>query len=333
VKQEIKNMAGEIGFDLFGITTPDILTNDLQRLVARKKAGYWPVPFIEQNINKLVDPKDLFEKAESIISLGTAYNFKVENEEKYFISNYARGIDYHLLIEEMMNKLIVRLNLWSKNKYKFKAFVDTVPLLERAVARKAGLGWIGKNTSLINEKFGSYIFLSEIITDMKIEPDLPINPKCGDCKKCIVNCKGDALKEPYLLDSQSCLAYLTQKKGYLTENEKSLLSSHIWGCDACQSSCPYNQNIPESNHQALMPILRGDPTEILNFSRNNPPKQWQNAALSWRGMRILQRNTIISIVNNHDLQYLPLLKNLIDDNSPIIRNYAKWAIKELEKGN
>ncbi|MFW5998288.1 MAG: tRNA epoxyqueuosine(34) reductase QueG [bacterium] len=324
----IKNKAKELGFDLVGITTAEPFSETYKILNKRKDKGTLP-DFMNKDIKLITHPRLVFNKANSIISVAISYATDLPREEA-FISRYSRGIDYHKVIStklKQLSKFIKNLESNIKTRY----FCDTGPLLERKIAVRAGLGWIGKNTNLINEKYGSYLFLGEILTNLKLTPDSSqINNKCDNCKNCLKQCQGKALIKPYVLDQNKCVSYLTQKKGILTEKEREIINGSIWGCDICQEVCPYNKDIPVDIHPEFSTKIKVDIEQILKFENKNIPQIWKNAALSWRGIRILKRNALIVIKNKKYIKYLSLVKEYLNHPSPIIRSYALWTLCKID---
>ncbi|MFW6029797.1 MAG: tRNA epoxyqueuosine(34) reductase QueG, partial [Halanaerobiales bacterium] len=250
------------------------------------------------------------------------------NRSKQYISLYARSKDYHFIMEEKMNQLIDFLKELRPD-IELKAYCDTGAILDREVAYRAGLGWIGKNNNLINPEYGSFLVLGEIITNLDLLFDQPIESKCNDCNLCLKTCPTQAFNKPYHLDSEKCLSYITQKKGYLSEKERKSIKNRLWGCDSCLSVCPYNQSIPMDLHEEFEHLIEGDIKQILKFKKGNLPEEWEKSAISWRGLRILKRNALINIANNPELEDLDLLNRELSNPSPIIRTYVIWALEQL----
>ncbi|MGM0410960.1 MAG: tRNA epoxyqueuosine(34) reductase QueG, partial [Bacillota bacterium] len=286
--------------------------------------------FVSKDIDKLTNPKKHLSSAKSIISLALSYNSKnrLKNKYNYSISKYAHGKDYHSIFKEKMSYLINYLNDLYPN-IKTISYVDTAPILDRAIANRAGLGWIGKNNNLINKKYGSFIFLGEILTNLDLEIDSKTKKFCGNCRKCIDNCPSGALNDAYNINPNKCISFLTQKKGIIPVKERKIIGNNLWGCDSCQEACPYNQNIPITKHDVFKVHLSNDLFEILNFSKNNFPKEWKEAALSWRGVRILRRNALIVIANKKMQTYKKEVKKLFSDPSSVIRAYAYWTYSQI----
>jgi len=322
----IKKTASELGLDLSRITDGGELKKERKLLEKRAKSNYWPQPFTNQNLEELTKPALHFDNLNSIITAAVSYN---NGAKSTFLSNYVTVKDYHYYLEDKLEKLVQRLKQKVEKDFNYKIFVDTAPFLERAVAKKAGIGFIGKNSMLINPEYGSYLFLGEIFTDLKIKKDQPLEIDCGECRICINNCEGGALKSEYLLDAADCISYLTQKKGILSEKETKKIGGHIWGCDACQDICPYNKNTKKTAVQELQ-FFEKELKYFLNLERKKPPAELNQTAIMWRGSRILLRNALIAAANLKKEKYFEIIKNKLENNSPIIRYYAAYSLAKID---
>ncbi|MFW6271368.1 MAG: tRNA epoxyqueuosine(34) reductase QueG [Bacillota bacterium] len=326
--QKIKKQASSIGFDLIGITDGKPLERAYKRLQERKQQNKIS-SFVTRDIKQLTHPHLHLPSVKSIIALGMSYaNSESYTDEDMYIADYARGKDYHLIFQERM-ELLEKYIKKQVPDVKMIAYADTGPLLDREIAWKAGLGWFGKNNNIINSRYGSYLLLGEILTDLQLEYDSPIKEQCGICEKCLLSCPGEALVESRKLDPDKCISYLTQKKGILSETEREKIGKNLWGCDICQKVCPYNQKILKDLNPELKPVLKGNINKVLNFTKNNFPESWKNSALSWRGLRILKRNTLINIANQKRTDLVDDIKPFLYDPSPIIRGYTVWVIGKL----
>ncbi|MGM0437255.1 MAG: tRNA epoxyqueuosine(34) reductase QueG [Bacillota bacterium] len=330
-KNIVKKKAKELGFDLVGFTTAEPFSEIKEILKRRKDKGELS-SFISHDLDLLTNPKKHLKNAKSIISLAISYanSNKRNNKLNYSISNYTWGDDYHLVFNDRLNKLNKFLKNYNSS-IKTKSYVDTGPILDRAIAERAGLGWIGKNNSLINKKFGSYIFLGEIITNIDFIPDKKVDNKCGNCRKCIEVCPGNALIEKNHINPKRCIGYLTQKKGIIPVEERKKIGNNLWGCDRCQEVCPYNKNIVTDLHEEFDIKLNEDLKTILTFSKKNIPENWEKSALSWRGSRILIRNALIIIANSKIKSYKKEVKKLFSHSSSVIRAYAYWTYSEISE--
>ncbi|MTI61131.1 MAG: tRNA epoxyqueuosine(34) reductase QueG [Firmicutes bacterium] len=319
----IKKEAINIGFDLVGITSAEPFRDTAKRLNNRKLSS-----FIKNDIELLTKPRLHLPSARSIIAVALSYASSQKYNGDCYISIYARGRDYHHVMKNKLEKLMGFIREIVPG-VDMLAYSDTGPLLDRMIASRAGLGWIGKNNNLINPVYGSYLFLGEILTNLELEHNQPLNNQCCNCNLCIKNCPSSALMEAYHLRADRCISYLTQKKGIIPEEEREVINSHLWGCDNCQDFCPYNKNVPTDLHEEFTPLLKAELSEILRIDNLAERDLWTNSALYWRGPRILKRNAIINIANNRDRCYLSDLIQKIDDPSPIIRFYTAWAVGKI----
>ena len=240
----IKSLSQELGFSSCGISKARFLKEEEKKFEQWLNNGYQSgMSYLEKNFDKRLDPTKLVPGAKSIISL--SYNYyppeKLEKSNNFIISKYAYGKDYHQVIKKKLRKL------FSKIKEKFgniegRVFVDSAPVHERAWAKLSGLGWIGKNSLLINKKMGSYFFLAEIICDLKLEYDNEVSDHCGKCNKCIDACPTDAIREAKVIDANKCISYLTiENKENIPSEFNKKLKDFIFGCDICQDVCPWNR--------------------------------------------------------------------------------------------
>lgn len=300
--------------------------------------------YIGDRLNAYAHPRSILDNARTIIVLGTPYKAswgvgKKSEIRRLFgrVASYAQADrDYHDTLHERMKKLIVGLQQ-EVGLGSYRGVVDTAPLMEREAAQLAGLGWIGKNTLLLNQKYGSYFFLSAILSDRDIEPDEPMmTDHCGTCTACLDACPTNAFPQPYVLDARRCLSYLTIEH---REAVDPVLRPHveewIFGCDICQEVCPWNRRpsastdielSPKEEHRelSLRELLSMDEATFRRAYRNRPlgrPK--------WTGMI---RNAIYIAVGQDAVELLPELKNLlISENPPLVRETAEWAIDKLSR--
>ena len=326
INKLVKKTAADLKIDLCGITDGSELKEERLILEKRAASDYWPQPFTNQDLDQLTKPSLQFENLKSIIVTAISYN---NGGDSPFLSNYVTVEDYHNYLQHKLEKLAVELQQKLNKDFNYKIFVDTAPFLERALAKRAGLGFIGKNSMLINPKLGSYLFLGELFTDLEIEKDEPLELDCGQCQICIQNCEGGALKDEYLLDGEVCISYLTQKKGILSKSEVNKIDTHIWGCDACQNRCPYNIDKKEITQPELS-FFNKKLNYFLEIERNDPPSELKNTAIMWRGSRILLRNALIAVSNLGDEKYFEVVQQKLQDNSPIIRYYAVLALLKID---
>lgn len=257
LKNYLRERAAFHGFAQVGIAKADFMEPEARRLDAWLNKGYHGnMDYLAEHFEKRVDPRKLVQGAKSVISL--LFNYApeeaIEQEDNYKIARYAYGKDYHRFVKKRVRRLL--RDLESKvGKLEARFFVDSAPVLERDWAKRSGLGWIGKNTLLINKTKGSYYFLAELILDLELEYDHPIKDYCGTCTRCIDACPTDAiLADGYILDSSKCISYLTiELKNGIPERFQHQMEDWIFGCDICQEVCPWNRFSTPNTESRLTP--------------------------------------------------------------------------------
>ncbi len=259
--QIIIQKAYEIGFDLIGFAPAKKLTDETEKLKLWLKqnlnAG---MSYMERNIDKREDVSAILENAKSVISFGVNYFTDFTYSEKFGtgkISRYAWGKDYHYLMWEMLEQLETFLHGIDEN-FKSKSYVDTGPVMDRAWAQKAGLGWQGKNGNIINKTYGSWIFLATMITDYEFDYDIPAVDACGSCSACIDACPTNAIIADGVVDSGKCISYLTiENKGEIPEKFLGKFNGWLFGCDICQDVCPWNKKFSKVTSKDYFAPIRG----------------------------------------------------------------------------
>ena len=240
----IKQKAIELGFLDCGISRAGFLVDEKSRLEYWLEHGmHGEMGYMERNQEKRLDPCLLVENAKSVISVLLNYYPKESQKDPHapILSKYAYGIDYHFVMKEKLHKLFHFIQE-EINECSGRAFVDSAPVLDKAWAAKAGLGWIGKNTNLISVDYGSFFFVGELILDLELEPDEKVvRNHCGNCTRCIDACPTKAIVAPYVVDARKCISYQTiELKGKLDESLKGKFQNRVFGCDICQDVCPWN---------------------------------------------------------------------------------------------
>lgn len=251
----LKAKARTLGFEYCGISKAEFLKEEAPRLESWLQQGrHGSMNWMENHFDKRLDPRLLIEGARSVVSLLLNYypEKKIESSE-YKISKYAYGKDYHTVIKDKLKELIdfLKIEIGDING---RAFVDSAPVMDKVWAKKSGLGWVGKNTNLINKETGSFFFIAELILDIELEYDGPIKDYCGTCTRCLDACPTDALQTPYVIDGSRCISYLTIELKESIPNEfKGKMDNWIFGCDICQDVCPWNSFSKKHKHQEFVP--------------------------------------------------------------------------------
>jgi epoxyqueuosine reductase len=240
----VKQKAKAIGFDFCGISQADFLAEEAPRLEAWLRKGMnGQMAYMENHFDKRLDPRLLVPNARSVISLAINY-FPRKNlfeSPNFKISKYAYGTDYHFVIKDKLKTLFQAIQT-EIGQIEGRVFVDSAPVMDKAWARKSGIGWLGKHTNLINRQIGSFFFLAEIILDLDLEPDGAIKDYCGSCTRCIDACPTDAIVQPYVVDGSRCISYLTiELKDKIPAEFGGKMDNWIFGCDICQDVCPWNR--------------------------------------------------------------------------------------------
>ncbi|MEO2223213.1 tRNA epoxyqueuosine(34) reductase QueG [Priestia megaterium] len=338
LKEEIISYSKEIGIDKIGFASASMFDELKNRLLAQQELGY-ASGFEEPDIEKRVDPTLVVPKARSIISIALAYPSKLKDAPKStkedrrgIFCRASWGQDYHTVLRDRLQKL----ETFIKEKVPaaiLQSMVDTGELSDRAVAERAGIGWSGKNCAIITPEFGSYVYLGEMITDIPFPPDKPIEDGCGTCNKCVDACPTGALVTGGQLNSQRCIAFLTQTKGFLAEEFRSKLGNRLYGCDTCQTVCPENKGKDFHFHPEMEPdpeLAKPKLKLLLTMSNREFKEKFGHVSGSWRGKKPIQRNAIIALAHFKDQTAVPDLIELIkNDVRPVIRGTAAWALGEI----
>ncbi len=264
--QLIKQKAEKFGFQSCGISKAEFLEEEAPRLEAWLDKGYHgEMKYMENHFDKRLNPTLLVEGAKSVISLSYNYFPKVKIDEinNFKISKYAYGEDYHEVIKDILKEMVAELQE-EIGEFGFRVFVDSAPVLEKAWARKSGLGWVGKNANLITKKHGSFYFLAEIICDLELEYDLAVTDHCGSCRACIDACPTQAIVSDRIVDGSKCISYATiELKNEIPDYFNGKMDDWMFGCDVCQDVCPWNRFSAPTLQEKFAPNF-----QKLNFRKN-----------------------------------------------------------------
>ena len=335
LKERLVTFAREVGFDSCRMTacTPPLHANEFQDWLKEGAAG--EMEYMQRGEEKRCDPQKVLPGARSVIVLALNYwqggaDQRAAATGTGRIARYARGDDYHDVIAVKLDKIDNFLRQFGGTQ---KCYVDTGPVLERDYAAQAGIGWHGKSTMLLDEKLGTWFFLSEILTTLELPADPPARDRCGTCERCITACPTGAITGPHRLDARRCISYLTiELKGSIPLEFRPLIGDRIFGCDDCLDACPWNRFAQASNESAfaarrstvamrLRDYLNLSDLEFRALFRNSPIKR-----IKRRG---LLRNVCVALGNVGDRSDLPALEKAGVDPEPLIAEHATWAIEQI----
>jgi epoxyqueuosine reductase len=337
LEQRLEQRAYMLGFELFGIA-PAATADDFARLrdwLARGFAG--EMAYMHRHGEGRGHPDTVLPEVRSVVMVGLNYlpspSTEPPGDLRGRVARYAVGQDYHDVLRSKLNELLAWVQQEAPGT-RGRGVVDTAPLLERDFARRAGLGWIGKNTMLINKRLGSYCFLAALLLDLDLQPSLSFDANhCGSCTRCLDACPTGAFAAPYQLDARRCISYLTiEMRGPIPAELRCDMGDWVFGCDVCQEVCPWNRKAPPGTEAALQPGAVGrtlDLIELLTLSEDDFRRRFRHTAL-WRTRRRgLLRNAAIALGNVGDVRALPALRRAQDDPEPLIREAAQWAILRI----
>ncbi|HTL56329.1 MAG TPA: tRNA epoxyqueuosine(34) reductase QueG [Candidatus Limnocylindrales bacterium] len=354
MKEAIRERARELGFDDCRFTTahaPETAIH-FQKWLNRGFQG--EMAYLERNAHKRVDPQQVLAGARSVITLAVSYHqpesaadkaiYKSHSSSRSYrshpppnpagiIARYAQYSDYHDIIGTRLKQLTRFIDDLGGPGTRSLWYTDTGPLLERDLAQRAGLGFIGKHTNLISRQLGNWFFLSEIITTFELEPDPPETNHCGKCTRCLTACPTGALPAPFQLDARLCISYLTiELKGSIPLELRSLIGNRIFGCDDCLAACPWNRF---ARAGAMMkPHTRADLAtpdliELLSLDEQEFGRRFAGTPLLRLKRRGLLRNVCVALGNTGDASTLPALRAAAADPEPLIAEHARWAIQKI----
>ncbi len=338
LEPRIKEQAHALGFELAGIA-PAVEADGFAHLETWLAQGFaGEMEYMANHGDARRHPESILPNVRSVVMVGV--NYKQESGVRSQgsgisgrVSCYAGGMDYHDVLREKLKKLLT----WTQEQVpgtRGRAVIDTAPLLERDYARRAGLGWFGKNTMLIDTRLGSYLFLGALLLDIPLNADEPFQTShCGTCTRCLDACPTDAFVGPFQLDARRCISYLTiELRGAIPEELRPLMDNWIFGCDVCQEVCPWNRKAPAGMEAALQPSaagLRVDLLELLKLSDDEFRARFRHTPLMRTKRAGLLRNAAIALGNLGDERALPALERARDDAEPLVREAAQWAIEKL----
>ena len=337
IERRIKAQAYGLGFDLVGLTRtgPAETGGQFDGWLQAGHAG--EMHYLERGAEKRRDSRLPVEGARSAVVVGMNYGGR---ESSGPVARYARGDDYHDVMEERLRALHACVDTWVGAPVRGKAYVDTGPVLERDLARHAGLGWFGKNTMLINRGIGSFFFLGVLLLELELEADVPFEAEhCGTCTRCLDACPTDALLEPGVLDARRCISYLTiELKGAIPPDLREPIGGLLYGCDICQDVCPWNVRfaapLPNGSPYTPREVLAGKDArllarELLGMAPDEFSRAFKGSPMKRAKLRGLRRNAAVALGNTGTPDDVDTLTRALDDPEQLVREHAHWALRRI----
>jgi epoxyqueuosine reductase len=344
--QFIKDAALRAGFDLAGIAPvrdlPELsylpgwiaagYAGEMQYLKSRDEAGRL----------KRESPANVAPWANSAVVCALNYNtaepYSTEccNDSRGWISRYAWGsADYHNVVLKRLRAVESELRVHCGAEIQTRCYVDTGPIVERVLAQHAGIGWIAKNTCILNQQLGSWLFLGVILTSLEVAPDLPAPDRCGTCTRCIDACPTDAFIAPYQMDATRCISYLTiEKRGPIPEEMRDGIGRHVFGCDICQDVCPWNRKAPvtaTAEFQARPELVNPSLEWLATITEDEFARAFRGSPVRRAKRSGVRRNAVVAMGNSGHQEFLPLLEKLAGGEDSNLAEHAAWAVRRLPK--
>jgi epoxyqueuosine reductase len=338
LEQRIKAQAYGLGFDLVGVTSlgPADTAPEFDEWLARGYAG--DMAYLERGAEKRRDTRRPVAGVRSAVVVALDYGGR---EPSGPVARYARGADYHDVMAARLRQLHASVSAWAGRDVVGKAYVDTGPILERDLARRAGLGWFGKNTMLINPRVGSFFFLGALLLDLELEADPPFGAeRCGSCTRCLDACPTGALVDAGTLDARRCISYLTiELRGDIPTELREPIGGLVYGCDICQDVCPWNvkfaQTLDEPAFEAREALGSKDARtlarELLAMSQAEFSARFAGSPMKRAKLRGLKRNAAVVLGNVGTAADAEVLERALGDPEPIVRTHAEWALARLRR--
>jgi epoxyqueuosine reductase len=347
LEERIRRVGLALGLDAVGFADarPTERTGFLREWISRGYGG--EMHYLERRLEERVDPRRVLPGARTLVVVGLACADQVDeqiaSDGKALgrIARYAGGDDYHEVLLDRVRALESAIGVLAETVVRSRSYVDTGPVSERAAAEGAGLGWIAKNSCLIHPELGSHLMLGVILTDLLLQPDQVVEDHCGTCRACLDVCPTDAFPEPYVLDATRCISYSTiESRGSIPEDLRSAHGDHVFGCDLCQSVCPWNRSRPRERladplglrtrlskrSEWVAPTLEW----ILSLDEDTFAAATRRNALRRSGLRGLIRNALVAAGNAKEPGLRSLIERHAESEDPMLREHANWALDRLD---
>jgi epoxyqueuosine reductase len=342
-RAELASWASALGFDALGITDLDLSAHEAHVRAYLNAQFHGEMGYLERNLEKRLHPEQLVPGTVRVISARMNYLAAdtqplevLQDSSRAYISRYALGRDYHKVLRRRLAKLATRIDT-AVASHQYRAFTDSAPVLEKALGAKAGLGWMGKHTLLLDQSVGSWFFLGEIYTNAPLAPDPTQTPSidaCGKCNACITVCPTDAIIGPRVLDARRCISYLTiEHKGVIPEPLREPIGNRVFGCDDCQLFCPWNRGAPVSTEPDFKPRHGLDDVALIDLFKLSEAqflKLTEGSAMRRIGYEQWQRNLSVALGNGPATpEAIAALSARRDTAGPLIKEHIEWALSRL----
>lgn len=336
---KLRLKAFELGFELFGVA-PIAPHPELAFFEKWLQRGYGAdMAYLERHRERRTHPETVVANAKSVIVCAKNYhaNAPLSTDaapaDSGWIARYAWGDDYHDVLKKRIAALYAYLRELTQNRASGRYYVDTGPVVERVWAKYAGIGWIAKNTCVINQALGSYFFLAAIITDIPLRYNEPVPDRCGTCRRCIDACPTSAIVQPYVLDASLCISYFTiERRGGIPVGMRDKIGRHVFGCDICQDVCPWNSRAPYARDPEFQP-RRGNVNPqiqaLLQIDVNAYRERFRGSPVKRAKFLGILRNALIAAGNSRSRVLVPLVKQFLEHDDEMIREHAEWACDKL----
>ena len=353
VKTTVLEIARSSGFDLVGVASADDFLADRDAALERIREGRMDgLPwYTESRVMRGTSPAELLPGARSIVCLGLSYwteaASQVEGDEaagcgerapKGRVARYAWVRDYHRAMKRRMREFVRSVERELESEISVRWYVDDGPMLDRAAAKRGGIGWFGKNTNILTPQFGSWVFLGQVITDLDLQPDPPLAKSCGNCVRCIDDCPTGAIVAPYVLDNSRCISYQTiENRGPIPRELRPLIGDWIFGCDICQDVCPVNRRASASTHPVPPASYQpggGSPSaidlvELLEMTEEGFRERFAGTSVMRAKRTGMQRNACVALGNVGGLSEVPALSRALEHPDGLVRGHAAWALGRI----
>ncbi len=338
IKETIRQKAVALGFDAAGFCAAAAGGGDARNLAAFLDAGrHGTMGWMADTRDRRGDPRTLWPEARSVVVLATNYGPEkdplaaLERRARGAVGVFAHGADYHDVVKKRLKKLA----RWMVETHggDVKVFVDTAPVMEKPLARRAGIGWPGKHTNLVSRAFGSWLFLGEVFTTLELPPDEPATDRCGTCRRCLDACPTGALTAPYRIDARRCISYLSiEHKGDIPGHLAAAMGNRIHGCDHCLAVCPWNKFAIPTGEAAFLPRAELAAPRLADLARLDHAafrQVFAGSPVKRAGRDRIVRNVLVAIGNSGDGSLLESVVRRLDDASPLVRRAARWALARM----